>query len=103
MHASSALYFHPSWSSSPSCFSSAINSSGRTKSTKKKADPVEELLLSSYHKPSHTWYFLLLNTRGLTYDPLDHALKYTEENTRATAIAPITIPQTVVAAPRPVE
>ena len=33
---------------------------------------------------------MLLNTRGLKYDLFDHALKYTEENTCATAIAPIT-------------
>lgn len=38
--------------------------------------------------------------RGFMYDLFDHALKYTEENTCATAIDPITIPQTVAAAPR---
>ena len=43
---------------------------------------------------------MLLNTRGLKYDLLDQALKYTEENTWATAIDPIITPQTVAAAPR---
>lgn len=42
----------------------------------------------------------LLNRRGFMYDLFDHALKYTEENTCATAIDPITAPQTVAAAPR---
>jgi predicted glycosyl hydrolase (DUF1957 family) len=43
---------------------------------------------------------MLLNTSGLRYDLFDHALKYTEENTCATAIDPIMTPQTVAAAPR---
>lgn len=46
---------------------------------------------------------MLLNSKGLEYDLLDHALKYTEENICATAIAPTTKPQTVAAAPRLVE
>jgi hypothetical protein len=46
---------------------------------------------------------MLLNTRGSKYDLFDQALKYTEENTCATAIDPITIPQTVAAAPRLIE
>jgi hypothetical protein len=46
---------------------------------------------------------ILLKTSGLKYDLFDHALKYTEENTCATAMDPITIPQTVAAAPRLME